>query len=599
MSAMSTNLKAPPFSITSSLALGVAAGASANHVNLVGDRIDVPLRCFIAHTAGVFRAFKASLQEKQDRRRLIPKVSKLYRSAMAQLNESNSQLPVFRLVESVWHLCEILVIEPQPSGVLIQQLQQWTALLTSSTAERLSDLTDTLAQDEEKFWDTFFILISHGQIEDACIILRRHPHWPREDFTLMAKILESIPVMGDSAQIPLQFLEQWKVWQDTVKQVAAEARFGLDTPFHSACLLLTGNAAEFERKKHIFDSWFHFAIAKAAYAQPLVGVSDLAKLADQTLSSSGFISSDPLSQLVLALFKLDLQSFLRQLADLDDFWWTGAHLLDLLVNSADLQTYNIVNVEALHEQFLKDYALLLLSQRSLWETALLYLSNCQCCKQNKAILTEALISLYCPTQQKALKVVAIAEKLGLPEAAASIYRMQSMKWIKEGKLDTALTWAIRSRNSPLVSRVSELILAEFLETGRIRSEDQLKSLGQEMLVSERLSFLAKYSEFHRVRESDPQQACDLLLFLVDSQWSPGFFLSQLLRDAVELLERDETRVKNVAHLQRLMSCLQRVLKERPAEVKKPVLDRLNFAASKKMAQSLLGLMQTTNQHLLF
>ena len=122
--------------------------------------------------------------------------------------------------------------------------------------------------------------------------------------------------------------------------------------------------------------------------------------------------------------------------------------------------------------------------------------------------------------------------------------------------DAALTWAIRSRNSPLVSRVSELILRDFLDTGRLRSEDQLKSLGQEMLVSERLSFLAKYSEFLRMRESDAARSCDLLLFLIDSQWSPGFFLSQLMKDAVELLENDETRVKNVSHLQRLMSCLQ-------------------------------------------
>ena len=148
----------------------------------------------------------------------------------------------------------------------------------------------------------------------------------------------------------------------------------MDTPFHSACLLLTGNAAEFEKKKNLFESWFHFAIAKAAYAQPLIGVSDLAKLAEQVnenyrvyyrvsyprswmhvsaphnqfhfqaSSSTSFITSDPLSQLVSALFRVDLQGFMRQLADLDDFWWTGAHLLDLLVNSADIQTFNIVNV---------------------------------------------------------------------------------------------------------------------------------------------------------------------------------------------------------------------------------------------------------------
>ena len=35
-------------------------------------------------------------------------------------------------------------------------------------------------------------------------------------------------------------------------------------------------------------------------------------------------------------------------------------------------------------------------------------------------------------------MIAIADKLGLPEVAASIYRTQSMKWIKEGKLGMAV-----------------------------------------------------------------------------------------------------------------------------------------------------------------
>lgn len=88
-----------------------------------------------------------------------------------------------------------------------------------------------------------------------------------------------------------------------------------------------------------------------------------------------------------------------------------------------------------------------------------------------------------------------------------------------------------------------------------------------MLVSERLMFLAKYAEFLRLRDEccnnagpdnleGAARAAELLLFLVNSEWSPRFFVVRLLEDAVQLLGDDNLVPQNIAYLQRLMACLQ-------------------------------------------
>ncbi|XP_022697622.1 nuclear pore complex protein Nup85-like [Varroa jacobsoni] len=580
-------------------------------LSFVSSRIDGPLRMFIAHTAGVYIAFKTSLEEKGDKRQLISRFSKLYRSALAQLNESRASegAPphVFRAVESVWHLCEILILDPQPApGVLIQQLQQWAAAWSSSPAgKRSPKAVPGDDGNDESFWDNFTTLVMLGQIEDACSMLRSHGSGDTEDFVLMTQILLSMPLFGQD--VYMEFLTKWNEWQETVRQLVQGERFQDEPRFYSVCRLLYGSPQEFDRRKDLCDSWFQFVVTKAAYSQPLLKVADLAKLADEVLASKDFFSGDSLSQLVLSLLHGDLQAFTRLLANLDDLWWTGAHLVDLLREGGDLQSRNVPHVEALHEQLLRDYALCLLSQRPLWQTGLMYLHHCK--PENRPMLIQAVISVHCSTQQKALKVAAVAENLGLPEATFAIYRMQSVKWLKQNKLDSALVWAIRSKNSPLVSRVAEMLLEDYLRSGTLICADQLRGLGQEMLVSERLMFLAKYAEFLRLRDEccnnagpdnleGAARAAELLLFLVNSEWSPRFFVVRLLEDAVQLLGDDNLVPQNIAYLQRLMACLQSTVKRRPGELKKDLLDKLNFACAKRTAQSLLYLMQIPNENVM-
>lgn len=55
------------------------------------------------------------------------------------------------------------------------------------------------------------LFVLTGQIEDACTLLRCHKSGGREDFLLMTKVLESVPVIGQG--VHLFFLNQWTEWQ--------------------------------------------------------------------------------------------------------------------------------------------------------------------------------------------------------------------------------------------------------------------------------------------------------------------------------------------------------------------------------------------------
>lgn len=61
-------------------------------------------------------------------------------------------------------------------------------------------------------------------------------------------------------------------------------------------------------------------------------------------------------------------------------------------------------------------------------------------------------------------------------------------------------------------------LLEYSTEGELSCLDLLENLGEEMLLSDRLTFLAKYREL--LREKDSHKAAILLTALVDSQLAP-------------------------------------------------------------------------------
>ncbi|XP_072259938.1 nuclear pore complex protein Nup85 [Pyxicephalus adspersus] len=77
-----------------------------------------------------------------------------------------------------------------------------------------------------------------------------------------------------------------------------------------------------------------------------------------------------------------------------------------------------------------------------------------------------------------------------------------------------------------------------------------------MLLSDRLTFLGKYREFHRLySEQKFHEAARLLLSLMTARIAPAYFWFSLLLDSLPLLEQQQV-IFNSEQTYQLMQCLE-------------------------------------------
>ena len=84
----------------------------------------------------------------------------------------------------------------------------------------------------------------------------------------------------------------------------------------------------------------------------------------------------------------------------------------------------------------------------------------------------------------------------------STCRVMGTRALKQGRIGTAMAWGIKSNDAQFTTFLADQLLKQFCEQsgGEFSSgADLLDNLGSCMVVSERLTFLAKYREFHRLR----------------------------------------------------------------------------------------------------
>merc|ERR1712059_107042 len=84
--------------------------------------------------------------------------------------------------------------------------------------------------------------------------------------------------------------------------------------------------------------------------------------------------------------------------------------------------------------------------------------------------------------------------------------------------------------------LAEKILSEYASSGSFSSTDLLDNLGASIVVSDRLTFLGKYREFHKlVDESQFSEAASLLHSLLWSKLAPKYFWVTMLIDCIPFL----------------------------------------------------------------
>ena len=91
----------------------------------------------------------------------------------------------------------------------------------------------------------------------------------------------------------------------------------------------------------------------------------------------------------------------------------------------------------------------------------------------------------------------------------STCRVMGSRALRKGRIGTAMAWGLKSQDSQFTTFLADQLLKHYCESGSFSSADLLDNLGSSMVVSERLTFLAKYREFHRLRHQASLSRSDL------------------------------------------------------------------------------------------
>lgn len=84
-----------------------------------------------------------------------------------------------------------------------------------------------------------------------------------------------------------------------------------------------------------------------------------------------------------------------------------------------------------------------------------------------------------------------------------------------------MAWAVRAQDSSLATHAANAVLKNYIQDSDFMSADLLDSLGAGLMASDRLAFLGKYREFHRLySQNDFHSAAGLLISLISSRIAP-------------------------------------------------------------------------------
>lgn len=202
---------------------------------------DPILRSLIAESNSVFLNIQQAAKQQSVKPDYL-KFSRTYRSIVRaclknlqdEINSSSdvdtteyeNYITIFYSVECVWHLCEILLIDPAPMNVVVPHLLDWVRFHFPSYESKATDLLfadrDDIEESSSDFLKTVKGMIAQGQVEVARTLLRLHSNADNSSFQVAGEILRSMPIFSVNGGLPLQkFKSKWQYWvTDTESKLA-------------------------------------------------------------------------------------------------------------------------------------------------------------------------------------------------------------------------------------------------------------------------------------------------------------------------------------------------------------------------------------------
>ena len=485
------------------------------------------------------------------------------------------------------------------------------------------------------YWDAVSLFLLQGRPEHARNLLHLHPDMDSDPFVSIDELLRKMPMYsGSPTQSIADFEFRWRHWQTEVKARIDEGDFAADSKLSAIAGMLSGSESAYSGEgspQVLCETWYEWMVGKLLYTNPTVKYYDLSHYAQEAISKFGGLSSmTALDSVILATIEMDIPQVMNELCEILDNFWFPAHLMDLLHHADQLSqpnssgnqfgigmesnnTDSIHTGDALREFLLLDYATCLMSHNSLWQVGIIYFDHCPV--QGRHRLELLLERVPIPTEKKANKVISIASERGMASVVSSVCRIMGINALKQDRIGTAMAWGLKSQDVKFTTFLSDQLLKMYCDVGSFSSEDLLDHLGSCMVVSERLTFLAKYREFHRLfSNSEFSNAATLLHSLLWSRLAPKYFWVTLLIDALPFLdvnqdgtfgdesmdnqayENEDSKPKSTfftsSQTYELMHCLQQLSLEKELPLKQNLLleeyeTRIRMKLAKNLAMSLM------------
>ncbi|XP_014941556.1 nuclear pore complex protein Nup85 isoform X2 [Acinonyx jubatus] len=515
----------------------------------------------------------------------------------------SSQVSILSAMELIWNLCEILFIEVAPAGPLLLHLLDWVRLHVCEVDSLLADvLGSENPSKHESFWNLVTILVLQGRLDEARQMLSKEADVSPTSAgmcRILGDLMRTMPVLSPGNTQTLTELElKWQHWHEECERHLQDGTFASSPHLESLCKIMLGDEAALLEQKELLNNWYHFLVTRLLYSHPTVKPIDLHFYAQSSLDLflGGESSPEPLDNILMAAFEFDIHQVIKECSIALSNWWFVAHLTDLLDHCKLLQSHNLYFGSNMREFLLLEYASGLFAHHSLWQLGVDYFDYCP--ELGRVSLELHIERIPLSTEQKALKVLRICEQRQMTEQVRSICKILAMKAVRNNRLGSALSWSIRAKDAAFATLVSDRFLRDYCERGCFSDLDLIDNLGPAMMLSDRLTFLGKYREFHRFYgEKRFCDAASLLLSLMTSQIAPRCFWVTLLTDALPLLEQKQV-IFTTEQTYELMRCLEDLASGRPVrgepgaqrlqeDIENTKLEMLRLALARNLARAII------------
>lgn len=475
-------------------------------------------------------------------------------------SQYENQVSILLAIELIWNLCEVLFIDAAPAGSLLLHLLDWVRLhKTDDDAKMREVLQSESPAEHQSYWDVVVSCVLQGRLEETRQMLVKQVNFQpaaKKIYKLMDTLLSKMPFYNPSGtQTLTEFDVKWRHWHEEVDRCLQDNSFASNEHLETICKILAGDEDTMLKHKDLLSSWYHFLVTRLLYSHPTVKPTELHYYAQSCLTM--FMESsvtEPLDSILLAAFEFDIHQVIKDCSIALSNWWFVAHLTDLLDHCNLLQSHNLHFGSNLREFLLLEYASGLFTHHSLWQLAVDYFDHCP--EFGRVYLELQIERVPLDTERKALKVLRICEQRQMSEQVRSICKIMAMRALRNNRLGSALSWSIRAKDAAFATLISERFLQDYCTKGTFSDLDLIDNLGPAMLLSDRLTFLGKYREFHKLYgEKRFSEAAKLLLSLMTAKIAPRSFWMTLLTDALPLLEQKDV-IFSADQTYELMYCLE-------------------------------------------